>query len=213
MKTFAKILFISSILTCPIANAQKTDSKNKLSLLLGLNQPILLKGFNIEANYWTKKLVIDYSHGFGLHLDGEFVGGDIKQQQLDLRVTHSLGLGVGYRFTKGFNVRLEPKLHLFEVYYQDETQTDANKINSYSTFTLGVGAYYRWMPFEKQDNTWKGLTIAPSIRYWPNVSSNLNDDKFSYNNKLTGKTETHDAASIGAGNTPWIVNISIGYTF
>jgi opacity protein-like surface antigen len=216
MRRKSSMATVFGILMATVAFAQQeieTEKKVQWSILFGLNQPILLRGFNVEANYWTKKFVFDYSHGFGLHLDGEFVGGDIKQQQLDLKVTHSLGIGVGYRFTKGFNLRLEPKLHLFEVYYKGEEQNEAARITDYSTFTLGVGAYYRWLPFEKKANALKGITVAPSVRYWPNVSSTLTGDKFSYSNKLTGQTETHEAVSIGAANTPWIVNISVGYTF
>lgn len=209
-----KIIVLALVLFAVVSNGQSYDeSRNEYSLLFGLNQPILLRGFNVEGNYWMKKWVIDYSHGFNLHLDGEFVNDELEAQQIDLLITHSLGLGVGYRFTKGFNLRFEPKLHLFEAYYKGESQQESNIIKKYTTVTIGVGAYYRWMPFEKSSNFLKGITIAPSVRFWPNVYNSLTDSQFQYSNKLTGQTETHHAVNIGVKNTPWIVNVSIGYTF
>jgi hypothetical protein len=209
-----KLFTLALVLAALVSQSQSNDQhRNEYSLLFGLNQPILLRGFNVEGNYWMKKWVIDYSHGFNLHLDGEFVNDELEAQQIDLLVTHSLGLGVGYRFTKGFNLRFEPKLHLFQAYYKGEAQQESNMIEKYSTVTVGVGAYYRWMPFEKRDNFLKGITIAPSVRFWPNVYNSLTDGQFQYSNKLTGQTETHNVVNIGAKNTPWIVNVSVGYTF
>src|SRR5262245_19859402 len=106
-----KKLLILLLIAFGVLQSQAQDSNEsdkQFSLLFGLNQPILLRGFNVEGNYWMKKWVIDYSHGFNLHLDGELVNDELKSQQIDLLVTHSLGLGVGYRFTKGFNLRFEP---------------------------------------------------------------------------------------------------------
>lgn len=213
LKYFFVILTIFVSVSSFSQDIKKDKYKNQFSLLFGLNQPIVLGGFNFEGNYWMKKFVIDYSHGIGLHMDGEFIGGETERQQLDILVKHSLGIGFGYRVTERFNVRLEPKFHFFDVYYKGEDQTAANRIEEYSTFTLGIGAYYRWLPFEKKENAWKGLTIAPSVRYWPNVSSSLEGNTFTYSNKITGQKETHEAMNIGAGNTPWIFNVSIGYTF
>lgn len=212
MKSHFKILVLCLALLPGVVSGQMS-TEPRYSLLLGLNQPVFLRGINVEANYWMKKFVLDYSHGVGLHLDGDFTGGDMKDQQLDLKVTHSLGIGFGYRITREFNLRIEPKFHFFQVYYNNESQSEANMITDYATFTLGLGAYYRWMPFEREQGWLKGLTIAPSIRFWPNVNSSLKDDKYSYHNKLTGNTEVLHAANIGLGNTPWIFNVSVGYSF
>lgn len=43
--------------------------------------------------------------------------------------------------------------------------------------------------------------------------SSLADDKFAYTNKFTNQQETHKSMNAGVGNTPVIVNISIGYSF
>ena len=106
-----KIFTFALGLIALFSHSQTNDHAHKqYSLLFGLNQPILLRGFNVEGNCWMKKWVIDYSHGFNLHLDGEFVNDELEAQQVDLLVTHSLGLGVGYRFTKGFNLRTHTSL-------------------------------------------------------------------------------------------------------
>lgn len=55
--------------------------------------------------------------------------------------------------------------------------------------------------------------IAPSLRFWPRMWSSLADDKFAYTNKFTNQQETHKSMNAGVGNTPVIVNISIGYSF
>jgi hypothetical protein len=121
-----------------------------------------------------------------------------------------LGVGIGYRFTKSFNLRFEPKLHIYETYYEQSTE---NSIVNFNTYTLGFGAYYRWLPFEKKDGFAKGITIVPSIRYWYKVGSSLSDDQHSYFNTVTNQNEILKAPNIGAANTPWIFNISVGYTF
>lgn len=183
------------------------------SLVFGMTQPLFLRGFNAEINCWTPRFVADYSHGIELKFDGSLYGGAIEAQQLDLKVPHSLGFGFGYRFTRGLNLRLEPKWHVFQLYYDGEAMTRANRIAQYSTFTLGLGAYCRWTPFRNLRSGLAGLTLVPSVRYWPNVASTLENGRLQYENRLTGRTETHTAARIGVSNTPWIVNLSIGYTF
>lgn len=204
---------IAFLLFSMIAQAQEVSEKNRFSVMFGLNQPIVLKGFNIEGNYWMKKWVIDYSHGFNLHADGEFLSNEYERQQIDFKITHSLGLAVGYRFTKGLNLRFEPKLHIYETYYHGQEQFNANSIVNFNTVTLGFGAYYRWLPFEKKEGFAKGITIAPSIRYWYKVDSSLPNDQHSYFNTLTNQNEILKAPNIGVANTPWIINVSVGYTF
>ncbi len=204
---------IAFLLFSLIAQAQEVSQKNRFSVMFGLNQPIVLKGFNIEGNYWMKKWVIDYSHGFNLHADGEFLSNEYERQQIDFKITHSLGLGIGYRFTKGFNLRFEPKLHIYETYYDGQEQSNENSIVNFNTVTLGFGAYYRWMPFEKNKGFAKGITIAPSLRYWYKVDSSLPNDQHSYFNTRSNQNEILKAPNIGAANTPWIINVSVGYTF
>jgi hypothetical protein len=184
---------------------------NRVSVLFGLLQPVVAQGFNVEVNYTTKRMIFDYSHGVSLNPP---VVGDFKTQNVVLHIPSTTGFGIGYRFSSFFDVRFESKLHSWEVYYKDETQNVANKINDFKTFTLGIGAYYRYMPFKNSSNkTLQGITTSTSLRYWQNVGTTLRDDEFSYFNKTSGSIETLKAPNIGIANSPLIFNIAVGYTF
>ncbi|MFM2269344.1 MAG: hypothetical protein RL757_2785 [Bacteroidota bacterium] len=184
---------------------------HKFSILAGLIQPTALKGGNIEFNYFTKRVSLDYSHGFSL--DPPVVG-KFKEQNVVLHLPYSTGFGVGYRFNSFLDLRFEPKLHSWEVYQKDVAQTVANKIQSFKTFSLGLGLYYRYFPFKNSSNKFlQGITTSSSIRYWQNVGTTLRNDEFSYFNKTSNKMETLKAPNIGLANTPLIINIAVGYTF
>jgi len=195
------------------AAAHAQQEKQEVSLVFGLNQPLVLHGFNFEANYWTKKFVIDYSHGFGLRFRDNLVPPEARGQHLAFNITHSLGVGFGYRFTESFNLRIEPKLHIWQMYYDDAFRMDGGRIKTYTTYTLGLGAYYRWMPFGNSEGALRGITIVPSLRWWPNVGSSLKNNEYEYYNLHTEKTEVHRANNIGVSNTSWFVNVSVGWTF
>jgi len=62
MKKIVLLLLIGASISK--INAQKKD--REAAILFGLNQPLLLNGFNIEGNYFTKKMSFDYSHGISL---------------------------------------------------------------------------------------------------------------------------------------------------
>jgi hypothetical protein len=184
---------------------------NKFSLLFGTIQPTALKGFNVEVNYTTKRMIFDYSHG--VSLDPPVVG-DYKVQKIAIHIPTSTGFGIGYRFSSFFDLRFEPKLHSFEIYKEGAIQNDANKLKEFKTFTLGLGAYYRYMPFKNSENkTLQGITTSTSLRYWQNVGTTLRNDEFSYLDKSINKTQTLKAPNIGLANSPIIFNIAIGYTF
>jgi hypothetical protein len=184
---------------------------NRFSVLAGLIQPLALGGGNVEINYTTKRMIFDYSHGFSLNPPSV---GDFKTQNVVLKLPITTGFGIGYRINSFLDIRFEPKLHSFEVYYKDEEKTEANKIKDYKTFTLGVGMYYRYFPFRNSNSKFlQGITTNASIRWWQNVGSTLSNDEFSYDNKLTGKKEIQQVANIGFGNTPLVINMAIGYTF
>jgi len=206
-------LIITTLFKSNQVFGQQTKNNNQVSLLFGLNQPIVTNGFNFEINYYTKHFLIDYSHGFGLEFTGNLVSMEAKEQHLSFNIPQSVGIGFGYRFTKNFNVRIEPKMHVWEMYYNDEFKTHTSKIKTYTTYTVGLGAYYRWTPFAKKDNVLKGFTVAPSFRWWPNVGSTLNNNKFEYYNQITGRDEIHTANNIGISNSPFFLNVSVGYTF
>ena len=212
------VIIIVAMATISISNsfAQTKTKKellysNKFSVLFGMLQPAVAKGFNIEVNYTTKRLIFDYSHG--VSLDPPTVG-DYKTQKIALHIPTTTGFGIGYRFTSFLDVRFEPKLHSWEVYNEGETQNSTTKIKDFKTFTLGIGVYYRYMPFKNSESKLlQGITTSTSIRYWQNVGTTLSNDEFSYLNKNTNKTETFKAPNIGIANSPIIFNIAIGYTF
>lgn len=184
---------------------------NRFSLLFGLIQPVALGGFNVEANYFTKRLSFDYSHGVSLDIP---VVGAFKDGQLALHLPYSTGFGVGYRFSSFFDVRFEPKLHRWEVYAEGRDQVGGNRLAAFNTYTLGIGAYYRYMPFKNSDSKLlQGLTTSSSVRYWRNVGSTQSGDEFSFANGKTGKAEQLKVPNIGFANTPLILNVAVGYTF
>lgn len=202
-----------------ISFGQKNEEKkkllysNRISVLAGLIQPMVLKGGNIEVTYFTKKMSFDYSHGFSLDMSGGTITGDAKTQKLAYHLPYSTGFGIGYRFTSFFDVRVEPKLHSWKVYYDGETQNNSKLVKEYKTYSVGLGAYYRYMPFIKKDNWLQGITTSTSLRWWPNVGSSLTNDKFTYHNKFTNKDETLKASNIGIAGSQFLFNVSIGYTF
>ena len=206
------ILIIVTLLTFGSSFAQKSKNEleDRVSLVFGMNQ-LMVQGFNVEGNIFWKRLAFDYSHGISLNFDNNLLTGDAQEQGLAIHLPYSTGFGVGYRFNDWFNLRAEPKWHKFDLFYDGEAQTAENMIDSYTTFTLGLGAYITWLPFKNKDNFLKGFTVAPSLRYWPKVSDSI-DGSLEYDNKLTGETETHEALEIGFGNTPFFVNVSLGYS-
>lgn len=203
------IMFIISVLSIQSATAQQ-ELNTEINVLFGLNQPLVVDGFNAELNVFYKHLAFDYSHGISLDFEGAAAPTILSDVGLKAHLPYSTGFGVGYRFNSWLNVRFEPKWHQFDILYIDDEQ--ANPITTYNTTTLGIGLYGAWKPFKKQDNLLKGIMISPSIRYWYNVNSTLENDEFEYFNTFTNQNEIHEALNIGVNNTPLIVNLSIGYS-
>jgi hypothetical protein len=195
------------------ASAQDWKSEKKVNVLFGLTQLLVAKGFNIEGNYIHTRLIFDYSHGVSLDFAGTSVTAELRRQHLAVHIPWTTGLGMGYRIREWLNLRVEPKWHKFELYYDGEPQNAANKITSYNTFSLGLGLYGAYSPFKHKTNFLSGLLISPSVRFWPTIASTLKDDEFSYFNKHINTMETHQTLDPGIGFTPLVVNISIGYSF
>ena len=204
-------LFIMGLFNVVYAQ-QKQELDNRVNLLFGTAQ-LALEGFNIEGNIFYKRLAFDYSHGISLNFsNNQLEDGLDKDQGLAIHLPWTTGFGVGYRFTEWINLRIEPKWHKFELYYDGDAQISQNLIIDYTTFTLGLGLYTNFRPFKNQSNLLKGIMIAPNVRWWPNLSSTLNDGEFSYNNAISGQVENNEVRNIGAANTPFIINVSIGYS-
>ena len=205
------IIVLSSIAL--YSNAQDWKSEKKVNVVFGLTQPIFAKGFNIEGNYIHKRLIFGYSHGASLDLAGTTVTPEMREQGLAVHLPYTTGFGIGYRLKEWVNVRIEPKWHRFEFYYDDETQNNSNQITAYNTMTIGIGVYGHYQPFKNKASFLKGIMISPSIRFWPTISSTLEGNSHNYLNKNTGKSEEIKTLDVGPGFTPFIYNISIGYSF
>ena len=213
------ILITAMLISAASINAQTSPEKPKKTkevvFLAGTIQPLLLQGGNFEVDFYTPKMVFNYSHGFSLELEssaGTTVG-EAKEQSVAYHLPYSTGFGVGYRLNKYFDIRFEPKLHKFEAYYDGTDRKESiNQIVDYNTVTLGVGAYFRWKPFEKQNNFLKGIFTSTSIRYWQNVWSSLDNNEYKYFNTITNQNETLKASNIGIANTPFLFNVALGYS-
>lgn len=210
--SFISILVFSfSIFTTKVAHSQGSNDElgTQVNLLFGLTQP-MIDGFNAELNVFHNRFVFDYSHGVSLNLSGEAAPTILSDVGLEAHIPYTTGFGLGYRVNNWLNIRFEPKWHKFEVMYANESQN--NLISTYNTTTLGIGVYTVWKPFKKKDNLLKGIMIAPSVRYWYNVSSSLENNELAYYNTVTNQEEVHEALNIGLNNTPLIINISVGYS-
>lgn len=182
------------------------DKGAAIGILAGMLQPIATDGWNLQLEARYGRFVFDYSHGWSLDIP---VVGDAKEQKLALHLPYSTGMGFGYKLSESLDLRFEPKLHRFEVGYEDEGST----LVSYRTVTLGAGAYYSYKPFRNRTDASRGITLTASVRYWQNVWSSLDDGGFAYENMRTGASEVHETSNIGIANTPVIVNLSVGYVF
>ncbi len=114
-----------------------------------------------------------------------------QEQKLDIFLPFSTGGGIGYRFTPNFNLRAELKAHSYEV-------SRGSVSFRYMTYSVGVGAYYYWYPFGSEH-----LVIMPSVRFWPNVASSLDNNEYRF---VDGQAHKAHDFSLFA-------NISVGYRF
>jgi len=189
-----------------------------LAVNAGLLQPILLGGANLEVNFRYGPFVAAYSHGWSLDLEGSAIVGDMKRQGVSLHLPYSTGFGLGLThwvsaLNSFFDLRFEGKIHRFEASYASTDGLSKTEIARYSTYTLGAGAYWTYMPFASRTDALRGLDVSTSVRLWPNVGSTLSGGEVAYRNAATGRDETHRAANIGIADTPVIVNMSLGYVF
>lgn len=184
------------------------ESEFDVGVFAGLSQPLVLGGGNLQFELIYGRFVFDYSHGFSLELPAS---GAAAEQGLAIHLPFSTGLGLGYRFTRSFDLRFEPKWHQFSI--RQGGDPSAQQVARYQTVTLGVGAYYSYRPFRESTGFSRGFTLQGSIRAWPNVWSSLANGEVGYENTTTGRRERHEVANIGIANTPMLVNLGIGYHF
>ncbi len=219
MKTriYLILLPLSIVILSTSLNAQDTESwktETEFALVFGLSQPLALNGFNAEINYIHNRFIFGYSHGVSLDFGAGLVPDYLDDQGVIAHMPFSTGFGLGYRFYDWLNLRIEPKWHRFEFYYNDEAQTSDNRITTdANNISIGIGLYGLFKPFRKLDNTLQGITIAPSIRFWPTIISDFEDRSYSYQNKFTGQTEEIKTPHSGIDFSPFLINVSVGYSF
>ncbi len=168
------------------------DHTGKLTLLSGMIQPVLLRGVNLAATYFTNRISFEYSHGMFLHYPKLLRKDD---NLTSLYSKWSTGAGIGYRFSTRRDLRLEVKAHHYEAEFANDIEV------KYTVYSLGLGFYsrkYLW------NSNW---LLEYSLRYWPNVSSTLENNEYQFIDGQ-GNTVTHKAHQLGL-----IFNVSIGYTF
>lgn len=89
-----------------VSNAQTYNWKEnkKIAILLGLNEPNLLNGFNIKANYIHNRLIFDYSYSVSFDFQDNLLPNYLKNQSVLVHMPFSVGFGIGYRFTEWLNL-------------------------------------------------------------------------------------------------------------
>jgi hypothetical protein len=210
-KRYAICTVFAMVLAVP-AKAQDWKTEKRINLVFGLTQPLLLSGFNAEVNYIHNRFIFDYSHGVSLDFSGSSVTPDLKRQGVAIHMPYTTGFGAGYRFTEWLNIRVEPKWHRFECSYDDDITQAAGRITAFNTFSLGIGVYGHFRPFKRNHTFLNGILIAPSIRFWPTVSSTLKGT-YTYYNQHTQTNEVIKTLHPGIGFSPIVFNVSIGYSF
>ena len=196
-----------------ITKAQDWKTEKRLNVLFGLSQPLVAHGFNVELNYVHDRFIFDFSQGVSLRFSGNVLPASLQQQNVEVHMPWTTGFGIGYRFTNWINLRVEPKWHRFEFNYINGPQSTSNEITAYNTVTLGLGLYGCYLPFKKSENFLKGIMISPSLRYWPTIYSTLPGNNFKYYNNYTASLQEIKTYGPGVKLSPWIVNISVGYSF
>jgi len=193
--------------------AQQVLGDQRINVLFGLSQPLVAHGFNIEVNYVRGRFIADFSQGLDLRFEGNTLPAALQEQDVVVHMPWTTGFGIGYRFTDWINLRIEPKWHRFEFYYQNAQETASNEIVSYNTFTLGLGLYGCWLPFRHKAGFLRGIMVSPSVRYWPTIHSTLPGDNYTYFNQSTQSIQQIKTYGPGIKLSPWVVNISVGYSF
>jgi hypothetical protein len=179
------------------AGAAEESPDEGLSVMLGLHQWLVMGGGNVAAQYKTRHLVLEYSHGQSLHLNN---GGRLTLTQAErdagvrVDMPWTTGGGVGLRLTRNLHFLIEGKIHRYEV-----LGADRNERLSYLTFTVGPGLFYEL-------RLWRGLFLQPLVRWWPTVADTLGDGASL--RRPDGTTWAARPKSLGI-----FANVNLGWSF
>jgi hypothetical protein len=179
-------------------DAAATPSGTGASVMLGLQQWLLMGGGNVAVQYKTRRLVFEYSHGQALHLN--FAGRlalteEERAADVQIDMPWTTGGGVGVRLTRNLHALLEVKVHRYQV-----LGADRNQRLSYLTFTVGPGLFY-------EIHLWRGLFLQPCLRWWPTVADTLDDDAAAFK-RPDGTSYSARPKSLGV-----FANVNLGWQF
>lgn len=135
-----------------------TPQQLQLSFHFGLLQPLLSKGFNAAVDVRKGRFIATYSHGHGLDLT-DLGPEDQRDAGIETRLPWTTGGGVGMVLIDELYALIDVKVHAVDVDHDGQGF-------DYHTLTIGGELGYRLFLF-------KGLHIAPVLRYWPTVWSSL----------------------------------------
>ncbi len=166
----------------------------QIAFHFGLLQPLLLRGFNAAVDLRWGRFIATYSHGQGLDVDlapGTLTDAE-TQAGLEIFLPYSTGFGVGAVLFDELYALIDFKLHSYSLRLNDSQL-------SYQTITVGAELGYRLF-------LWKGLHVAPVLRFWPNVWSSLENGRL-----FLGPDIQHEALKQGFGG--FFMNVLVGWAF
>lgn len=169
----------------------------ELGFHYGLLQPLLTRGFNAAVDLRLGRLVLSYSHGQGLEISrapGTLTAAE-EDAGMRLVMPYSTGFGVGVTLVDELYAMIDFKLHRFEAHAGSD-------LARYSTATIGAEVGWRFF-------VWKGLYVAPVVRYWPNVWDNAPAAGVTV--KTMGGSLTHAPAKQGVEGL--FANVLVGWAF
>lgn len=163
----------------------------QLAFHAGLLQPLFVQGFNAAMDVRVGRFVATYSHGEGLDGVGQSALLEAeKAAGATLGLTWSTGGGVGLTLIDELYVLVDFKVHRYAFSVAAERA-------DYTTFTIGAELGYRFF-------LWKGLHVAPVIRYWPTVWASA-----PHGVEVAGLT--HQPVAQGASG--FFANVLVGWAF
>ena len=196
MGSLSKLVFVMLGLNLAVVDLATAQSRNGLSVMAGLTQPMLLGGANIAVQYETNNWVFEYSHGVNLklHKFKQTMSSSDQDENLVINVPWTTGAGIGYRISDAFHVLIEVKAHKFEV------SIPGGGTANYTGFSAGPSVFYT-------KYFGSNFFIQPNVRFWPTVGSSESGNKIQVK-RADGSTYTHKIHDFSL-----FVNMNLGWTF
>ena len=193
-----KDLAVVSVLALIAGISVNAEPLQGFTLMSGLGQDLLYRGYNIAGQYSFSAFVLEYSHGWDInlsaHLPALSLSTEERNNNVDLHTNWTTGGGLGYFITDALHVHLELKAHNYT-----ENLTGGPSV-TYTVYSIGPGIFYDFYIF-------KNMLIQPVIRYWPNIGNSTGNSTIAL---TSASGSTIHLSPHAAGFFP---NINIGWTF